>query len=73
MPTSLKTKKTTKTTTETATTIAEAILAAETSSQKGAATRRMNAYVAKRVEAGSDKARVEASIRSLCKRLGCAK
>jgi hypothetical protein len=72
MPTSTKTKSSTTATftSETATTIAEALNAANTPAKKGAATKRMNAYIAKRVEAGSDATRVESSIRSLCNRLG---
>ena len=55
--------------TETARTIAEAMITAETPSQKGACTRRLKAFCAKRAQLGMNPAKVEAGVRSLKTRL----
>lgn len=64
--------KTKKTETEnlTATQVATYLNEATTPSQKGAATKRLKAYVARRVEEGACPQKVEAGVRSLCRRLG---
>lgn len=68
---STKTNKTKSSTTATwtATQIAELLNSARTPSQKGAATKRMKAYVSQRASDGADPTRVEANIRSMQKRL----
>ena len=53
-----------------ATEIATFLNEAETPSEKGTATKRLKAYVAQRQSQGADASRVEANVRSLCRRLG---
>lgn len=55
--------------TETARTIAEAMMTATTPSQRGACTKRLKAFCAKRAQLGMNPVRVEAGVRSLRTRL----
>ena len=54
----------------TATEIATFMNEAITPSEKGTATKRLKAYVTQRASEGADASRVEANVRSLCRRLG---
>ena len=65
-----KTKNTPTNQSWTATEIASFMNEATTPSEKGTATKRLKAYVAQRVEQGAEASRVEANVRSLCRRLG---
>ena len=54
----------------TATQIATFLNEAETPNEKGTATKRLKAYVTQRANEGADASRVEANVRSICRRLG---